>query len=170
MSITTTTSTNTSFQTPSDVIYDIIGPYTKKLSISLSFDPDDDLTQQEFREESDINTIMARYMKTGQIDFVNKHAPQYGDVSDVDFQTAMETVAKGQSMFADLPADLREKFQNSPAKFLEFIQDEKNAPQAAEMGLLSPEATKRILTPTPEPSKAPEAAKPAEPPAPKKDD
>lgn len=170
MSIQTSSSTIIKFQTPSDVITDIIGPYTKKLKISLSIDPDDDLAQQEFKDESDINTIMARYMKTGQLDYVNKHQPQYAEVDAIDFQEAMETVAKGKSMFAALPSDVREKFHNSPAEFLEFINDEKNAEQAARMGLLNDEATARVLSPTSEPKKAPKPSKPSEAPAEKSDE
>lgn len=163
-------STNIKYQTPSDVITDIIGPYSKKLKVSIDFDPDDDLTQQEFKDEADINNIMARYMKTGQIDFVNKHEPQYGDVSAVDFQTAMETVAQGKSMFADLPSAIRERFKNDPSLFLEFIGDEKNAQEAAKMGLLSENATKRILDPIPESKTASKPVKPVEPvPEPKAD-
>jgi len=159
MSISISPSTNISFQPPSDVITDIIGPYTKKLKVSTLIDPDDDLAQQEFKDETDINTIMARYHSGHAINFVNKHAPQYGDVSSIDFQSAMETVAQGKSMFADLPSNIREKFKNDPALFMDFIHDEKNAAEAAEMGLLSPEATQRILNPTPEPTKAPEPDK-----------
>jgi len=170
MSISIHPSTNIKFTPSTDVITDIIGPYSKSLKISLEFNPDDDMTQQEFKDETDINTIMARYLKTGQVDFVNKHQPQYGDVSAVDFQTAMETVAVGRSMFADLPAAIRERFHNSPAEFLEFINDDKNAQEAAKMGLLNENATARILTPTPEPKKAPEPSKPVAPEPDKKAD
>jgi len=165
MSIEITPSTSIKFNPPSDVLTDIIGPYSKKLKVALKFNPDDDLTQQEFKDESDINNIMARYMKTGQVDYVNKHQPQYADVDAIDFQEAMETVAQGKSLFAALPSAVRERFHNSPAEFLEFVNDEKNAIEAAKMGLLSPEATARVLSPTPEPKTAPKPSKPVEAPA-----
>lgn len=95
-------------------------------------------TRQGFKDECDINVIMARYQATGVIDFVTQHAPQYADVSGVDFQQAAETVAKARSMFADLPADLRARFSNDPGQFLSFINDDKNRAEAETLGLVRP--------------------------------
>jgi len=118
----------------------------------------DDLTKQSAKDECDINLIMARYLKTGVLDFVNKNAPQYGDVTGYEFQAAMETVAKGKSMFAELPAAIRDEFDNNPEFFLEFVNDPENLPQMAEMGLLRPESADRILNPPPAPPEASNAS------------
>lgn len=124
-------------------------------------------TKQSFRDECDINIIMGRYLQTGVIDFVAKHSPQYGDVTGADFQTAMQTVAQANSMFADLPSSLRERFGNDPAQFLDFVADDKNRAEAAQLGLLSKEAQQAIknaaqaanaASPTPTPTNEPKAA------------
>jgi len=162
MSITQTLNTNLDLQKPSDEIKLIVGPYSNKIKVSLTFDKEKDRTQQEFADECDINNIMSRYMKTGVMEFVNKHAPQYEDTTGWEFQQAMETVANGQSLFAAMPAKLRDQFKNDPATFLEFINDPNNARKAAEMGLLSPEASDRVLNPPPKEKTSPEASKPSD--------
>jgi len=93
-------------------------------------------TKQSFKAECDINTIMARYMETGITDFVNKHAPQYADVSKIDFQSCMDQVVKAQAMFDDLPSNIRDRFQNNPAAFIDFMSNENNAPEMRTLGLL----------------------------------
>lgn len=106
-----------------------------------------DMTRPEFRDECDINNIMKRYQQTGLLDFVNKHSPQYGDCTGVEFREAMEVTTKAREMFADLPSELRYQFQNDPALFVDFCSDPMNRQKMAQMGLLSPEAALRVLQP-----------------------
>jgi len=97
-------------------------------------------TKQSFRDECDINIIMSRYLKTGIIDFVSKHSPQYLDLDGQDFTEAMLIVAEAKSLFQDLPSAIRTEFENDPAKFLDFVHDPENLPRMEEMGLLKPGA------------------------------
>ena len=97
--------------------------------------------QQQFKEDCDINTIMARFQKTGAIDHVSRYQPEYGFATPQQFHEAMNIVAYGQSMFNDLPSSVRDEFSNDPEAFLEFVQDPANAEKAKELGIaLSPEA------------------------------
>ncbi len=93
------------------------------------------LTKQSFTKECDINNIMAKYQKTGAIDHVNKHEASYGFATSHDFQSALETIRTGQTMFDELPSSIRTKFENDPAKFLDFVQDNKNQAEMVELGL-----------------------------------
>lgn len=97
-------------------------------------------TKQSFKDECDINLIMARYIKTGAIDHVNKHGPNYGFATSLDFRESLELIANAQGMFDDLPSSIRSKFENDPAQFLEFAQDPNNVGQMADMGLALPQA------------------------------
>lgn len=108
-------------------------------------------TKQEFKDESDINVIMSRYLKTGMLDYVTKHQPQYLDVTSVDFQNAMDVIAKSKSMFQDLPAALRSRFENDAAKFLDFVHDAENIEEMHELGLLRADYKKPEPQPTPTP-------------------
>lgn len=115
-----------------------------------------DFAKQSFKEECDINTIMAKYIRTGVLDFVAKHEPRYGDCTGQDFQDAQLLIAGAQSMFQDLPAAIRARFDNDPAQFLDFVDDPDSREEAREMGLLKPEA--KVDTPP-----QGQAAKPSDP-------
>lgn len=115
-------------------------------------------TKQSFKDECDINTIMRRYQSTGILpDLMNQKNPQFLDVTGIDYQEAMQTVAEAHSLFQELPSRIRNRFKNDPAEFLAFTSDEKNRQELAEMGLLSPEAMERMANPQSEPGKTVEA-------------
>ena len=111
------------------------------------------------QDECDINKIMAKYQKTGAIAHVNKHEANYGFATGQDFLEAMTTVTIGQEMFDDLPSKVRNRFANSPAEFLKFVQDAKNKKEGQELGLWPkdppepPPATPPAQEKTPEPKK-----------------
>lgn len=111
--------------------------YGPKLKISESFTTVG-RTKQSFKAECDINNIMARFLKTGLLDFVQKNEPRYLDTSGFDYQSAAFKVAGAKSMFNELPARVRERFDNEPANFLYFMADERNREEAQQLGLLKP--------------------------------
>ena len=82
------------------------------------------LTVQEQKDQTDINKILAKYAKTGVIEHVGKYEGQYGDVSGLDYQTMQNQIAGVNSMFAELPAKERAKFDNDPAKFLDYVSQD----------------------------------------------
>lgn len=128
--------------------------YSEKTKKSMTFPPNSRWTKQEFKAESDINKIMARYQRTGEIHAINNVAPQYLDVTGADFQRHQEIIAGAKSLFESMPSSLRSRFDNDPAKFLDFTSDPKNRVEMAELGLLNEKATQAILTPVPAPEPA----------------
>lgn len=117
-----------------------ISSYSTKIKVDITFPADEDRTKQSFKAEADINNIMARYQKTGVLDFAQKHEPRYGDVTGLDFEAGMQAIATAKTMFADLPSSVRARFKNDPREFLDFVQDPRNRDEARELGLLRPEA------------------------------
>lgn len=107
-------------------------------------------TKQSFKDECDINTIIKRFLKTGVLDFQAKNEPRYGDCSGIEYQAAQNTVAAAKSLFNELPAALRARFENEPAKFLDFVNDDRNREEATKLGLLKPkdEAEPKALPPS----------------------
>jgi phage internal scaffolding protein len=101
---------------------------------------DSSLTQQQFKDESDINTIVDRFMKTGHLpDPVSM--PQYVDYEGVfDFQSAMNVVRQADENFMRMDAKVRARFHNSPQEFLEFFANGDNAEEAVRLGLAVPQA------------------------------
>jgi len=131
--------------------------YGQKLKVAIA--TGDGLTEQNHKDETDINQIVRKYNKTGLIDHLNQFEKQYGDMTGYDYQDAMNTVAAANTMFEGLPSAIRNKFDNDPAKFINFVDDEANADKLVEMGLAKP----KVSTPVDEGSKEPvEAVKTAE--------
>ncbi len=92
-------------------------------------------TKQSFREESEINNIMARYVKTGIVDHLTRYGGEYGFATSVDFHSAMNVVTKADQMFLDLPAAVRRRFGGDPGDFLEFVQNPENQEEMITLGL-----------------------------------
>ncbi len=107
--------------------------------------PDDGRAKQAFRDECDINKIMAKYVKTGAVSHMNRFAGEYGFATSVDFHEAMNVVSQGESMFAELPAVVRGRFNNDTALFLEFVQDPENVEEMVSLGLAR--STEAVLPP-----------------------
>jgi len=99
---------------------------------------DSSLTQQQFKEEADINNIVDRFMKTGHLpDPVSM--PQYIDYEGIfDFQSAMNVVRQADENFMRMDAKVRARFHNSPQEFLEFFADPANVDEAVRLGLAVP--------------------------------
>lgn len=115
-----------------------IKPYGPKQKISITF-TGDGKTKQSFKDECDINKIMARFQQTGLIDFVNNNQARYLDCDGVDYQNAMLTVANANSMFQQLPSSVRAFFENNPALFVDFASNPENLPEMHKMGLTAPD-------------------------------
>jgi len=124
---------------------------TEKASLESGIDgqAEPSMTQQQFREEADINTIVRRFGLTGQLP-ENPRLPTYGDFTEVtDYQTALNAVRLADESFMALPAPIRAEFDNDPQKLLLALDDERNADRLRELGLLNPKAE---LTPQPLPT------------------
>lgn len=93
----------------------------------------DSKTQQHFRDEVNINTIVKRFTQDGNITGLRE--PRYGFASSQSFSEAMTIVAEAKSHFEELPAETRKAFENDPAKFLDTIQAEDADALLANLGL-----------------------------------
>lgn len=95
------------------------------------------LTKQADLASSDVNTIMAQYEKTGMLSHVNQYQGNYINLGDAkSYHDNMNDVLAAQTAFASLPADIRARFGNDPAAFLDFVSDQKNKPELIKMGLV----------------------------------
>ena len=100
---------------------------------------DPSLTQQQFKEEADINTIVDRFLRSGVLP-TPVNMPQYVDYEGVfDFQSAMNVVRAADENFMRLDAKIRARFNNSPQEFLAFFGDPANTEEAIRLGLAIPQ-------------------------------
>lgn len=97
---------------------------------------DQSRTKQSFAEEADINTIVRRFHLTGQLP-TDVRMPQYADFTEiVTFQDAMNAIRAAEESFMAMPAEIRTRFHNDPAEFVQFCGDEKNKDEAVKLGLV----------------------------------
>ena len=103
------------------------------------------LTQQHFKDECDINLIIKRFTKNDLALMAMMSDMQYGDYSTpVDFHEAMNIVIRAQEQFEALPSSVRDKFDNDPAKMLDFVSKKENIEESVKLGLLNREALEII--------------------------
>lgn len=109
---------------------------------------DPSLAQQQFREESDINTIVKRFNLTGQLP-EQVSMPTYGDFDVVvDYKSALDAVIAADAAFMALPAHIRARFDNDAGAYVDFCSDlSKNAEEAVKLGLLPESAIARVREP-----------------------
>lgn len=111
------------------------------------------LTQESDRNETDINVIMERFNRTGQLPQVQMEAMS-GDFSDItDFRDALDRVQAAQAAFMEIPAKIRLQFNNDPAEFIAFAEDPKNIDKLRELGLAEKIEIKDNTPPAPPPDK-----------------
>lgn len=98
------------------------------------------MAKQSFKEECDINNILARYARSGIIDHLSQYGGSYGDFTNTpsSYQEAVEIVFRAQEMFASVPAKIRARFGNDPAEFLSFVEDPANIEELRQLGLAKP--------------------------------
>jgi len=93
-------------------------------------------TKRSFKDECDINSIMAKYRSTGLITHLSGRRASYGDFTGVsDYQSALNEVLKAQEMFLSLPAHIRKEFRNDPALLIEALDDPKQHDKLVELGI-----------------------------------
>ncbi len=103
-----------------------LGPKNKDGSNQQPQSYDDGRTKQAFADEANIVKIMARAEKAGTISHLDKFEGVYVDYSNFDFQEQTNQLARGNSIFAELPGEIRQEFAQSPTKFFAYVNDPAN--------------------------------------------
>ncbi len=83
-------------------------------------------TLQSFKNDADINCIIARFENTGVLvdpTVPVSRTPQFGDYSSMpSYQEAQNVIVAANNAFNDLSAKIRERFGNDPAAYFDFVQ------------------------------------------------
>lgn len=97
------------------------------------------MTQQQFKNQCDINQILKKFEKTGMITHLNNYQGNYGDFSKVqNFKQNLDMVMSAQVAFDSLPAAIRKRFGNDPSQLIDFVGNNENYDEALKLGLISP--------------------------------
>jgi len=93
-------------------------------------------TQQQFKDECDVNNIVKKYETTGEWLHLTRRQGVYADVSEIkDYHQSLDKVQRANDAFMALPAEMRLRFQNDPGRLLEFLADPKNHSEGVKLGL-----------------------------------
>lgn len=118
------------------------------------------MTRQEFMEECDINTIMAKYDGYLSDPMRNMRPAMYVDFTDLP-DTLMGTMAlvkEASDAFYRLPATVRREFDNDPVRFADYAADPSNIDQMRIWGLAPGKTKEQLAREAPaEPAPAPGA-------------
>jgi phage internal scaffolding protein len=136
--------------------------YGPKPVSNIDFSKTTSRTKQSFKDECNINKIIAKFHKTGVIDHLNKYQGRYEDCDGTEFRDAMEKIAKASTMFEELPSSIRTQFENDPAKFLDFTTNPENLEEMRDMGLAPPANVEPEPIPMPEALRGPQTRENAE--------
>lgn len=120
------------------------------------------MTKQSEMDACDIHNVLKQFSQQGFEALVREKAAtgQYADLPDeIDYQNSLNIVLAAQASFATLPSQVRERFANDPARFLDFLANPDNREDAVRMGLVEAPAPEpgptrvEIVNPAPEPEK-----------------
>jgi len=136
-------------------------PHLKKMYSTLPSLPADGIlhtrpglsrTLQAPAAELNINRIVDRYLKTGQIPILTNRPMQSGDATKIpNLQEALQASATARQAYASLPLQLREETGHDPSKVEAWLRDPRNRDLAVKWGLLKPSEVPKTGGGTPPP-------------------
>lgn len=106
------------------------------------------ITDQSFKNVCDINQVMERFRKTGQLPNFPQKTPFYGSNIDAPSLTdAFNIVTTAHEMFYQLPAAIRKDMDNDPTRLEAYLADSSNFEKLAKHGILkAPETSKKDVS------------------------
>lgn len=116
----------------------IVGDYdTNRVSDETALHcKDETLTDQSFKDESDINTIIDRF-GIGEHPVTAQQWVTDVDITEAatDYQSVLNQMVEAAAQFNSLPAKIRSRFDNDPHLFVEFVSDAANVDEMIRLGL-----------------------------------
>lgn len=119
------------------------------------------LTQQHFKDDADINVILRKFGQGHDIP-QSYNPPMYGDFdTGDDYREKLDQIRAAAESFMELPANVRDRFSNDPARLLDFVSNDSNRAEAERMGLVQPRDSGKLdvtvpgdttVSPTPSPT------------------
>lgn len=99
------------------------------------------MTQQQFKDEADINYIISMYDSTGVMPTFHGDGqpaqPMFGDFAELpdNAQEMYNRMIQAKANFDNLPLEVRKRFNYDPSAFLEFAENPNNLDELVSMGL-----------------------------------
>lgn len=99
------------------------------------------MTQQQFKDEADINYIVSMYDSSGVMPTFHGDGqpaqPVFGDFASLpdNAQEMYNRMIEAKNNFDNLPLEVRKRFNYDPVAFLEFADNPENLDELVAMGL-----------------------------------
>lgn len=99
------------------------------------------MTQQQFKDEADINYIVSMYDSSGVMPTFHGDGqpaqPVFGDFASLpdNAQEMYNRMIDAKNNFDSLPLEVRKRFNYDPAAFLDFVDNPENLDELVAMGL-----------------------------------
>lgn len=93
------------------------------------------LTKQAFKDDCDVNVIVERFARQGEFPVFDPRDFTWGDATGFDFRAALDVVNAANAAFEQMPAKIRNRFNNDPREFVDFCSDKANADELLKLGL-----------------------------------
>lgn len=85
---------------------------------------DVDMAQQQYKDSCDVNKIMEKYEKTGQITHLAKTQGRYANLGEPqDLMEAIIIKERADKAFETLPAKIKAMANHDPVQFIKMLQD-----------------------------------------------
>jgi phage internal scaffolding protein len=92
-------------------------------------------TEQSHKDACDIHTIVDRAKRMGFVEHIAPYEGKYLDMpSGTDLLANMLVVREAEEMWQQIPSKVRNRFENDPAQFLDFMQDPRNYDEIGKLG------------------------------------
>ncbi len=90
-------------------------------------------TKQSQRDECDINKLLERYQRDASLGHLEKYGGEYGNYADYDFENHVTKIAEMNTIFEQLPAEVKKDFGQNTGRFFEYVTDPENREKLAEL-------------------------------------
>lgn len=113
-------------------------------------------TQQQFKDECNVNKIIEKYLKTNEMTHLKQNKGVFADLTHIsDYQDSLNKVIEANKSFMELNAQTRNRFGNDPQQLINFLADDSNRDEAIKLGLIV-EKEKKPVEPPKETPKTPD--------------
>lgn len=87
-------------------------------------------TKQSFKQECDINHIINRFSKTGQIPLTNPLEKQYGFAPETDLKKSLDLIHELRHEFENLDPEIKSEFNNNSHEYAAFLDAYEQSPES----------------------------------------
>ena len=100
------------------------------------------LADPSFQDQCDVNNIVKRFLRTGELGHTASRQGRFIDVSNTPSMfDGMNQIHRAEEAFHRLPKEIKDRFKG-PKDMIQFMQNPENMDECIELGLMVPREVK----------------------------